>query len=59
MKKVRVCIELDEATYHKYVVEASSRGVSVESLVEAMVNGLVHEMQQQERDGTDHEIILP
>ena len=56
MTKVRICAELPEEFYHRLRDEAERRGVTVESLVEQTVNGLILELEQEERDGTDHPI---
>jgi hypothetical protein len=57
MRKVRVCIELADDRYRSFVSEARRRGVSVESLLEKMVDGLLRELEQEEDDGVDHPII--
>jgi len=59
MRKVRVCIELEEESYRAYEAEARKRGVTVESLVEQTANGLIRELEEEERDGTDHPVFLP
>ena len=57
METVRVCVELEDKDYRAYVSEARRRGVTVESLIQQMVQGLVQELKQEEEDGTDHPII--
>ena len=57
MRKVRVCIELADERYRSFESEARRRGVSVESLLEQMVAGLLRELEQEEDDGVDHPII--
>lgn len=56
MTKVQICIEVDETDYTHYELEAENRGVTVKELLEEMVNGLIRELEQEERDGTDFEI---
>jgi hypothetical protein len=57
MKKVRVCVELTDSDYRAYEAEAKRRGVSVENLLEQTVAGLLRELEQEQREGTDHPII--
>ncbi len=57
MTKVEIRIELAREIYVGYQREAERRGVTVESLVEQTVNGLLKELQREEEDGTDHPII--
>jgi hypothetical protein len=56
MTKVRICADVPEEFYRRLRDEAERRGVTVESLVEQTVNGLVRELEQEEREGTDHPI---
>lgn len=56
MQKVRVCIELEDERYRSLASEANRREVTVSSLVERMVQGLLKDLEQQEREGTDHPI---
>ena len=56
MPSVRVSVELSETHYHGFQEEAKRRGVTVESLVEQMTQALVLELEQEEREGTDHPI---
>jgi hypothetical protein len=58
VQKVPVTIDLDDRKYRHLQSEAERRGVTVESLVQQMVQGLLREMEQEEREGTDH-IIIP
>ncbi len=57
MTKVEIRIELAREIYVGYQREAERRGVTVESLVEQTVNGLLRELQLEEEEGTDHPII--
>jgi hypothetical protein len=54
--KVGVVVELEDGHYRSLVSEAKRRGVSVESLVEAMTQQLITELEEEERAGTDHPI---
>ena len=58
MKKVQICVELDEADYHAYETEALREGTTVQALVEQVLQGLYRDLKQEERDG-DHPIIFP
>jgi hypothetical protein len=58
MSKVRVCVDLPEEHYRAFVAEAGRRGVSVEDLVQQTVQGLIEEMEREERDGTDHPVFI-
>jgi len=57
MTTVRICVEIPEEQYRAYQDEAVRRGVTVEDLVQQMVQGLVEELDREEREGTDHPII--
>ena len=57
MKKVRICLTLDDHVYQRYAAEAKQEGVSVESLVERVAARLLDDLEQEEKDGTDHPII--
>ena len=57
MPTVRICVDITEEHHRAYKDEAERRGVSVEDLVQQMVQGLVEELDQDEREGTDHPII--
>ena len=58
MTKVKICVDLPDKEYRLFVAEAVRRGVTPESLVEQCVAGLIRELDQEERDGTDHPIVL-
>ena len=57
MPTVRVCVDITEEHFRAYQDEATRRGVTVEDLVQQMVQGLVEELDRDEREGTDHPII--
>jgi len=57
MPTVRICVDITEDHLRAYQGEAKRRGVSVEDLVQQMVQGLVEELDRDEREGTDHPII--
>jgi hypothetical protein len=57
MPKVTVEVELSEEHYRNIVGEAERRHVTVRSLVQQMTQGLVRELEEEERDGTDHPIL--
>jgi len=57
MHTVRVCVEIPEERYRAFESEAERSGTTVERLVEQMVRGLLDELDQEEREGTDHLII--
>ncbi len=57
MPTVRVCVDISEEHFRAYEDEAARRGVTVEDLVQQMVQGLVEELDRDEREGTDHPII--
>jgi hypothetical protein len=57
MRTVRVCVELPEDRFRVYKAEAERRGTTVERLVEQVIHGLLSELDQEEREGTDHPII--
>jgi hypothetical protein len=59
MPKVSVEVELTEEHYRSFVAEAERRGVTVQSLVQQMTQELVRELEQEEREGTDHPIEIP
>ena len=59
MPKVTVDVELSEEHYREIVSESERRHVTVKSLVEQMTQELVRELEQEERDGTDHPILTP
>jgi hypothetical protein len=53
MHRVRVWAELSDESYHEYECEARRQHVALESLVEQTVNCLLHELEREEREGTD------
>jgi hypothetical protein len=57
MPTVRICVDISEEHFRAYQDEARRRGVSLEDLVQQMVQGLVEELVRDEREGTDHPII--
>ena len=57
MPTVRICVDITDEHYRAYQDEAQRRGVNVEELVRQMVQGLVKELDRDEREGTDHPII--
>ena len=56
MTKVKICVEIEESHLKQYRVEAKRRGTTVEELIEKMVHGLIQEMREEEKMGTDHPI---
>ncbi len=58
MRTVRVSVELPEERFRAYQGEAERRGTTVQQLVEKVVEGLLRELDREEREGTDHPIIL-
>lgn len=59
MPSVRVNVNLSEEHYRDFEAEAKRRGVPIESLVEQMTQALVRELEDEEREGTDHPITSP
>ena len=59
MPSVRVDVELSEEHYHDFQLEAKRRGVTIESLVQQMTQALVLELEDAEREGTDHPVLSP
>ena len=57
MPKVTVCVELEPERYRAFQSEAQRRGVTVESLLQATVEGMLSELEREETEGTDHPII--
>jgi hypothetical protein len=57
MHKLQVWAELSDGKYEALEHEASRRGVRVEALVEQTVNGLLHELEEEEREGPER--IMP
>jgi len=56
MRKVRVCIDLEDEQFEALREQAGRERRTVESLVEQMLGGLLRELRQEEREGTDHPI---
>jgi hypothetical protein len=57
MAKVHICIDISEESLHSYEAEARREGVTLQSLLERMVDGLIRDMEREEEEGTDHPII--
>jgi hypothetical protein len=57
MSKVNICVEIGEEALRAYETEARTEGITVQSLLERMVNGLLRDMEREEEEGTDHPII--
>jgi len=57
MPKVTVDIELSEEHHREIAGEAERRRVTVQSLVQQMAQVLIDELEQEEREGTDHPIL--
>ncbi len=57
MSKVHICVDLTEESLRSFDAEAKREGVTLQTLLERMVNGLLRDMEREERDGTDHPII--
>ncbi len=53
MHKLQVWAELSDDKYVAYEHEAERRGVNVEALVQQTVNCLLHELEEEERQGPD------
>ncbi len=53
MRKLQVWAELSDDKYEALEHEAARRGVPVEALVEQTVNGLLHELEEEEREGPE------
>jgi hypothetical protein len=58
MKKVPICIELEDEVFRSFEAEAKREGVPVEGLLEQVLTGLLRDLEQERRDGTDH-LIFP
>lgn len=56
MSKVRICLEIPDASFRAYEGEARRRNESVEALLERMIQNLFEEMKTEEAEGTDHPI---
>ncbi len=59
MRKIQVCVELDEEDYHACEAEALREGTTVQALVEQILRGLYRDLQQEEREGDHPPIIFP
>lgn len=57
MPKVTVDVELSPEHYRCIVGEAERRHVTVRSLVQQMTQALIRELEEEDRDGTDHPIL--
>ena len=57
MRSVRIWVDLSDSDYDGYVYEAKRRDVTVEDLIQQMVQGLIRELKRDEQEGTDHLII--
>ncbi len=57
MAQVQICIDISEESLHSFEAEAMREGVTVKSLLERMVNGLIRDMEREEDEGTNHPII--
>jgi len=57
MHKLRVWAELSDETYHAYEREAARQGVKVEQLVQQTVNTLLHELEEEGKEGPER--IMP
>lgn len=53
MHKLKVWAELSDDTYQAYESEAARQGVEVERLVQQTVNTLLHELEEEEKEGPD------
>jgi len=57
MAQVHICIDLNETDLRSFEAEARREGMTLQGLLERMVNGLIRDMQRDEEEGTDHPII--
>jgi hypothetical protein len=57
MSQVHICIELSDESLRSFEAEARREGVTLQSLLERMVKGLIRDMEREEEKGTDHPII--
>ena len=55
--RLRIWVDLPDEAYRSYVSEGRRTGVEVETLVQQTVDGLLRELDREEREGTDHVII--
>ena len=58
MRKVQVCLELNEDDYQAFEAEAQREGTTIQALVEQVLRGLYRDLKEEEREG-DHPIICP
>ena len=58
MPRVQVWVELSEEHLRHLTDAAKRQGVPVEQLVEQTVNRLIEENERDQRDGTDHPIVV-
>jgi hypothetical protein len=52
MHTVRVLAEVSDEMYAAYQSEAARRGVPLEALIQQTVNCLLHELDEEEKEGT-------
>ena len=57
MAKIHICVDLTEEAIRAYECEARRQGVTLQLLIERMVNGLIRDMEGEEEEGTDHPVI--
>ena len=57
MAQVHICIDISQEALRSFEAEARREGVTLQSLLERMVNGLIRDMEREEEEGTDHPII--
>lgn len=57
MSKVHICVEVPPEALKAFQAEARREGVSVQSLLERTVNGLLRDLEREQEEGTDHPII--
>lgn len=53
MRRLKVWAELSDETYQAYEGEAARQGVTVETLVQQTVNTLLHELEDEEKEGPE------
>ncbi len=57
MPKVRICVDVEEQAFRAFEGEAQREGVSVESLLERVVAGLLRDLEREEKEGLDFPIV--
>jgi len=57
MSKVHICVDVTEEALRAFEAEARREGITVQSLLERMVNGLLEDLEREQEEGTDHPII--